>query len=64
MTKDLNEDIHMNEDMPFPGVVIQQDDLSEDDVENFAGMPDEYQDYGTQSDPCMGSIYTTKPTIC
>lgn len=59
--EDLNEDIHMNEDMPFPGVDYTQDDLSEDDVENFAGMPDEYQDYGTQFDHAWEAFIQQNP---
>ena len=45
----VTEDIHMNEDMPFPNVDYSQEDLTDDDVENFAGMPD-YQSYGEKQD--------------
>lgn len=45
----VKEDIHMNEDMPFPNVDYSQEDLTDDDVENFAGMPD-YQSYGEKQD--------------
>jgi len=57
--KKINEDL--DEDIPFPGVDYTQDDLSEDDVENFAGMPDEYQDYGTQFDHAWEAFIQQNP---
>lgn len=51
-----------DEDMPFPGVDYTQDDLTEDDVENFAGMPDdEYQDYGMKFDNAWDAFIKQNP---
>lgn len=59
----LNEDIHMNEDMPFPGVDYTQDDLSEDDVENFAGMPDEYSNRDLEFEKQINLYFQKHPEL-
>ena len=52
----------MNEDMPFPNVDYSEEDLTDDDVENFAGMPDNgYQDYGTQFDNAWETFIKQNP---